>query len=118
MSKCARGQYLDPHTPHPNRLQQLDLCNLHGLHSPINTIVVRKACLYWFIPHSQCRARGRMDRIIISMLVREGIGGRRRKRRRGMWRKMRRMRRAKKMAHYRFVALILSQPSDPIAAAD
>ena len=33
----------------------------------MNTMVVRKACLYWSIPHSQCRARGRMERIIISM---------------------------------------------------
>ena len=35
---------------------------------PMKTMVVRKACRYWLIPHSQWRARGRMERIIISML--------------------------------------------------
>ena len=34
----------------------------------MKTMVVRKACRYWLIPHSQCKARGRMERIIISML--------------------------------------------------
>jgi hypothetical protein len=30
-------------------------------------MVVRNACLYWLMPHWHWRARGRMERIIISM---------------------------------------------------
>ena len=34
----------------------------------MKTTVVRKACLYWLMPHSQCKASGNKERIIISML--------------------------------------------------
>ena len=34
---------------------------------PMKTTVVRKACLYWLTPHSQCRAGDKILRIITSM---------------------------------------------------